>query len=435
MNEVFALAGKDLRMLLRDKAGFFFAFMFPIIYASFFGVIMSGMGGGGSSGIKVVIVDEDKTEGSAAFLKQLSDLDALNVTTAEREEAQDLVRRGKRSAMLVLPVGFGKARAQVFGNPPKLGLGIDPARAAETGMLQGILMGELFGDFQRIFTDPTAMAGQLDGTIEDIRAAEDIDPLVKTTLLAFLPSLRDFMTTMPELRNNGSNGAAGDAQGADNGGANFMQPRIEKIDIMPQRDGPQSAYEITFPQGVIWGIMGCAAGFGISLVVERTRGTLVRLRMAPISLGQVLAGKGLACLSATLCVGVGLFIFAALVFGVRPHSYLMMVVALFCVAIAFVGIMMLLSVMGKTEQAAGGIGWAILIVMAMVGGGMLPLAFMPSWLQDIAVISPIKWSILAMEGAMWRGFTPTEMLTPCLVLIGIGVACFGVGARVFKATV
>jgi len=432
MNEVFALAGKDLRMLLRDKAGFFFAFVFPIIYASFFGVIMSGMGGGGDSGgINVVIVDEDQTEGSAAFLQQLSDLDALNVTTAEREEAQDLVRRGKRSAMLVLPVGFGTARSQVFSNPPKVGLGIDPARAAETGMLQGILMGELFGDLQRVFTDPTAMTAQLDNTIEDLRAADDVDPLTKATLLTFLPALKNFMTKMPDMQGDGAD-SNGDAS---NSAANFMQPKIEKIDIMPQRDGPQSAYEITFPQGVVWGIMGCAAGFGISLVVERTRGTLVRLRMAPISLGQVLAGKGLACLCTTLCVAVTLFVFAALVFGVRPHSYVMMAVALLCVAIAFVGIMMLLSVMGKTEQAAGGIGWAILVVMAMIGGGMLPLAFMPPWLQDIAVISPIKWSILAMEGAMWRGFTPTEMLTPCLVLIGIGVACFGVGARVFKATV
>ena len=428
MNEVWALANKDLRMLMRDKAGFFFAFVFPIMYASFFGVIMSGMsGGGGASGINVVVVDEDDTDESAAFVKQLSDLNALNVSTASRDDAQDLVRRGKRAAMLVLPPGFGQAKANVFGTAPTVGVGIDPARAAETGMLQGILIGELFGDLQRVFTDPSAMAGQLDGTIDDLRAAEDIDPLTKTTLLAFLPSLKHFMERMPEIQADDSSSAG------DSGMAGFMQPKIETIDIMPQRDGPQSAYEITFPQGVVWGIMGCSAGFGISLVVERTRGTLVRLRMAPITLWQVLAGKGLACLCTTLAVGSFLFLFAALVFDVRPHSYLMLAVALVCIAIAFVGIMMLLSVVGKTEQSAGGIGWGVLVVLAMIGGGMMPLAFMPAWLQQISSISPIKWSILAMEGAMWRGFTPMEMMTPCLVLIGFGVLCFGIGARVFKA--
>jgi len=431
MNEIIALAAKDLRMLLRDKAGFFFAFVFPVVYASFFGMIMSGMGGGGSSGIYVVVVDEDQTESSAAFVQQLSDLDALNVITTGRDEAQELVRRGKRSAMLVLPTGFGNAREQIFGNPPKVGLGIDPARAAETGMLQGILMGELFGDLQRVFTDPTAMAGQLDSTIDEVRNAEDIDPLTRTTLLTFLPALKTFMTKMPDMQSDDLNDGG---EGANNA-AGFMQPKIEKIDILPQRDGPQSAYEITLAQGAVWGIMGCAAGFGISLVVERTRGTLVRLRMAPISLWQVLAGKGVACFFTTMTVGIGLFVFAAIVFGVRPHSYAMLAIALVCVSFAFVGIMMLLAVMGKTEQAAGGIGWAILVVLAMIGGGMMPLAFMPAWMQDVAVISPIKWSILAMEGAMWRAFSPTEMLTPCLVLIGIGIGCFGVGARVFKATV
>ena len=55
------------------------------------------------------------------------------------------------------------------------------------------------------------------------------------------------------------------------------------LDVSRERTGPQNAYEISFPQGCIWGIMGCAAAFGITLVVERTRGTLVRLRMAPIS--------------------------------------------------------------------------------------------------------------------------------------------------------
>ncbi|KAA0221294.1 ABC transporter permease, partial [bacterium] len=49
--------------------------------------------------------------------------------------------------------------------------------------------------------------------------------------------------------------------------------------------------------------------------------------------------------------------------------------------------------------------------------------------QSVSNVSPIKWGILALEGAIWRGFSPAEMATPCLILIGVGVACFALGVR------
>jgi ABC-2 type transport system permease protein len=47
-------------------------------------------------------------------------------------------------------------------------------------------------------------------------------------------------------------------------------------------------------------------------------------------------------------------------------------------------------------------------------------------------VSPVKWGILALEGALWRGFTLGEMAVPCLVLLGVGVTGFAVGARLFR---
>ena len=73
-----------------------------------------------------------------------------------------------------------------------------------------------------------------------------------------------------------------------------------------------------------------------------------------------------------------------------------------------------------------------LMVMAMIGGGMVPLMFLPGWLQDIASVSPVKWSILALEGAIWRDFSYAELAGPCGVLVGMGAVCFVVGTRAFR---
>ncbi len=64
----------------------------------------------------------------------------------------------------------------------------------------------------------------------------------------------------------------------------------------------------------------------------------------------------------------------------------------------------------------------------MFGGGMIPLAFMPRFMATLSQASPVKWSILALEGAIWRGFTPIEMLLPCGVLVAVGAVCLAVGS-------
>jgi ABC-2 type transport system permease protein len=72
------------------------------------------------------------------------------------------------------------------------------------------------------------------------------------------------------------------------------------------------------------------------------------------------------------------------------------------------------------------------MIMGMLGGAMMPLVFMPSWLRPLSHFSPAKWGILALEGAIWRKFTPLEMITPCLILLAIGTAAFLLGVAMLR---
>jgi len=64
----------------------------------------------------------------------------------------------------------------------------------------------------------------------------------------------------------------------------------------------------------------------------------------------------------------------------------------------------------------------------------VPLAVMPGRMQQLSVISPIRWAILSYEGAIWRSFSVIEMLTPCAILLTIGLVAFAIGARRFQTT-
>jgi ABC-2 type transport system permease protein len=204
---------------------------------------------------------------------------------------------------------------------------------------------------------------------------------------------------------------------------------VKVVEVAREGRGWLSPFEVTFPSAILWGIMGCAAAFAISIVTERVAGTFLRLRVAPLSWGQLLAGKGLACFLASVAVAVLLLLLGNLVFRVRLDDPAGLLVAIICTGCCFVGIMMLLATLGKTEQSVAGAGWGILTLLAMFGGGMVPLVFMPGWMQTASNISPVKWGILALEGSIWRGFSWADMLLPCAVLLGIGAAGFVLGVK------
>jgi ABC-2 type transport system permease protein len=455
MNAVIALAAKDLKLLLRDRVGFFFVFFFPLIYACFFGVIFGGMGGDrGSSAMRILVVDNDRTQASIEYTDDLRADDAIAPVTTEElrvaraENAPDipdeqwaerLVRDGKYLAFVLIPEGFEESSKRMFwGEPMTLSVGVDPSRKAEAAMIGGLLTSHAYRRMQSLFTNRDLLRENAGSALEAVEADEAMNPLEKQILSIFLRSLDTFAADMPGLANGQPDPAGDEAEGAETpaeGGYQGFNPvKINIAEVTAEKaSGPPNTFSITFPQGITWGILGCAASFGISLVVERTRGTLTRLRTAPISGLQVLMGKALACFITIIGVVTVLLIIGFAV-GVRPVSPALLALAIICIALGFTGIMMLLSVVGKTEAAAGGIGWAVLTIMAMLGGGMVPVFFMPTWMRSLGSISPVKWAIYAMEGAIWRGYDLGQMLLPCGILIAIGIAGLIIGTAIFERT-
>lgn len=440
MSPVIALALKDLRLLSRDRVDLFFTFVFPLFIAIFFGSIFGG--GGGGSKMDIAVVDEDGSPGSAAFVHRLETADEFDVRRViteqgrperpiTRAEADDLVRRGKIIASVVLPRGFGAAGDNIFrGQPITLEGSVDPSRKAETGMLQGILTKYAFQGMTDMFGDPAKMRAMARKNLEDLRASTGMDPAMKGALEAFLPSVEKFFTDAPA---GGSSAAApGKPDSKPQGLAGFQPVRIELKELTARSDLPKNAYALTFPQAVVWGVLGCVVSFAISLTSERSGGTLVRLMLAPIARWHILAGKALACFLTTIAVAAVVMILGYIVFHVVPVNLPMLIVVILCIAIGFVGVMMLIATISKTAGGSSGLGRAVLLMLAMIGGGSIPLFLMPPWMKTVSSISPFKWAIEALDGAIWRGLSPAEIAAPCAVLLGMGLIGFLAGIRFFQ---
>ncbi len=382
LRAVRVLAWKDLRLLLRDRAGLVVTLVFPLIYAFFIGVVLADRGEIVRP-LSILVVDEDRSAASGELIRRLEKAPELIVGISEsQQEAGAEMGNGRGVATVVIPAGFDGALSHAFS--------------------------------------PSAGHAPIGGSAQSRDAA-----LIRGLVLQHLADMR--MTILEQDR-DGPAPATPDRGAA---GSNHIMEPILMLDV-PVR--PTNPYSMTFPQGVMWGILGCTAAFGVSLVGERTRGTLGRLRMMPVSRMHILAGKAVACGATSLALSVVLFLIAWLVFDVSPDSVAKLAFGIMSTAICFVGVMLVLSLFGRTEQAASGATWSVLLAMAMVGGAMVPYLFMPAWLRSVGAASPVRWALTAMEGAVWRGDSWARMAEPCGGLILVGVLCLGMGTLIFRRT-
>jgi ABC-2 type transport system permease protein len=418
MATLLALAFKDLRVLIANKGNVFWVFGFPSLFALLFGAIYSGAGEG-PSGMKLAVVDEDKSEMSEKYTAHLESEEALDVERMERDDALDCVRKGDLAAAVVIGQGFGDGFGALFdADDPKLQIASDPGRRMEAGYLEGLLAKAQFEVMAARFQDRPWMQQQMGTWRSEIASDGGIDPNDARVYLRFFDAMDSFLQDVNERDYN---------QGLGDG-----MLSVARLDVQRESNMPKTGFQITFPQAIIWAILSCAATFAVSIVRERTTGTFQRLRVGPISQAQILAGKGLACFATCAFVACMLTLGGRLIFKVPIGSPVLFLIATACAALCFVGLMMFVSTLGKTEQSVGGAGWAMLMIMAMFGGAMMPLAFMPPWMQGLGSFSPVKWSVLAMEGAIWRDFSAGEMLLPCGVLILFGVAFFLLGVLMLR---
>jgi ABC-2 type transport system permease protein len=419
MSAAFALALKDLRILTRIPAAFFFTFMWPLLVAVFFGSVF-GSPSRGTPTLPIAVADEDGSAESKAFLDGLARRGAFDIVRVSRGDALGLVRQGKRVAAVVVPSGFGAASRRLFqGAPPQVEVGLDPSHQAESAMLQGLLMAQAAERMQAVIAEPSRGRAFVADSLRAMKQAPGGVTTATVPVERFLKELDTFLDA--QQRDKAAGSAAAPA---------WSPLEVKVSSVARDASGPKSGYDITFPQGLMWGIIGCTMSFVVSLATERGQGTMTRLRMSPAPPGTLLLGKAIACYMTILIVQAVLIAIGTLLLGLRIDSPGLFVLAALVAPLAFVGIMMLIAALVRSEQAAGGIGWAIMMPLAMIGGTMIPLIAMPPWLLRISGISPMKWAILAYEGAIWRGFTFGDMLLPCAVLLTVGLVTFGIGARV-----
>ncbi len=161
----------------------------------------------------------------------------------------------------------------------------------------------------------------------------------------------------------------------------------------------------------------------MAIVKEREVGTLEQLIVTPIKPWQLIIGKTIpfiivGFLDALIAIAVMVFWFGI---GIRG-SFIFLMVASFLFILSILGIGLFVSTVSKTQQQAMMVAqFGVLLPMIYLSGFVFPIENMPSWLQPVTYIIPLRYFITILRGVILKGASFTELLpqTGMLLLLGL----------------
>jgi ABC-2 type transport system permease protein len=194
-----------------------------------------------------------------------------------------------------------------------------------------------------------------------------------------------------------------------------------------------NGYAHSFCGMAIQFLLFAMANAGIEMLLERQRGLWKRLRSAPVSRLTLLAGKAASGTIISLMILLVSFVFAIIVFGVRIHGSIagFLAVSIACCVMAST-FGLLVAAVGKTPATARGVTTLAVLMMVMLGGAWVPTFVFPAWLQQFAMIVPVRWAVDGLDAMTWRGIGFSGAVLPTLVLLGFAAVFAVVAAARFR---
>lgn len=397
------LAKKDLRIFFTDKKAIFLALLLPIGLITLFALAFGGVAGGDeeeSSPILVLYSDEDNTATSKKIISILDSISGIELIPETKANAIDLIKNGDRIANIIIYSGFEDSIK--YGNTVPIEMQFDQSREMEVSVLQNIVLGNV-----------SSLKGEND-------AAKNVESLIN-----------QLYPNVPNLMRDSLKQNMLDAQTKEN--------RTGDLVTMTSLVGDESSN---------WGLIQAVAGtailmllfsvssIGQSMLEEKENGVLKKLLQSPVKPFEIMMSKMLTATIISVFQLTVMFIFSWLAFALDIFMDIpALIIMILFTAIACSSFGVLLSAIVTTKKQADSLGTIIILFMSAVGGSMIPLYIMPSFMQDAAVISVNYWSIQGFYDIFWRKTGIESIMENILVLGGITIVVLAVSGYFFRRNI
>lgn len=211
---------------------------------------------------------------------------------------------------------------------------------------------------------------------------------------------------------------------------------LHYLDRQGSRIARPDAAQHSVPAWLIFGMFFIMIPLSNVMTLERHTNTLTRLRMAQASAAQLLIAKllpyylinqlqfaGMIALGYTVLPALGLPAFTL------PGSIFPYILLASAISLAALGYGLLVSVLAKSSEHAVVLGGGGIIIMAALGGIMVPTHVMPAFMQTVAQCSPMGWALAAFQNLMLNHATLSQITRPLALLTAFALLTLSLAAR------
>lgn len=394
---------KELTVVLRDRAALLTLFLSPLLFITVMSLALGQAfaGLGGTAKVSVAVVDHDGGAAAAALASALGKDGSLEPVTRQDgrpldEAAADrLVRSGRSTLALVIPSGFGRSAGP--DGAPELRFVVDPTASGQVVQpLKAAVQAtaDLISVRQQAISALSAQLGRGTGPSQD------------GALRSALASLQDRQASAK---------------------ATTRFPAGVKATAYPtvhQQNVP--GYTVMY----VFFIVTVMAG---SIMAERREGTFRRLLSTPLSRSRILLGKILPYALVSVGQVAVLTAFGRLAFGMSLGRHpLALVPVTLSLALCACALGVLLAAWARTDAQVSGLGTIAVLVLAALGGCMVPPVFMPDFMKTVARFTPQGQALTAYQDVLVRGADVADVLPASGILCALAALFLAVALPRFR---
>ena len=141
-----------------------------------------------------------------------------------------------------------------------------------------------------------------------------------------------------------------------------------------------------------------------SIVRERERGTIEQLIITPLRSWELMVGKITPYIFLAFFDMLEVLVIGTLVFHVPINGNLGLLLLMSALFLATgLGIGLFISTVAKTQQEAQVLGMLIQLPSMFLAGFLFPIAAMPSFLQGVSYLIPLRYFLIIVRGIMLKG--------------------------------
>ncbi len=408
--KLFATIKKDMRILLRDKPGLLLMFAMPVLLVIIVTSIQnSAFDVVGKNKIGLLICNKDSGNLSKQFIHALDTTGMFNLSFINNNKNNKQLAQKMHEEDIVIGVVidtlFSKqlsAKAKNTADKALNSFGLEADSITSTVQQTNTL--SLYYNPVIAPSLKLSIEGALNSALQIIQTKETLKDLYLSINEKPLPD-----SLQNQMLNNNAN--------------------IKEIPLSSNNEKIiLNASQHNVPAWTIFAMFFVVMSLGSSIVREKLSGSFIRLKTLPANYFLALLSKQITYLIVTFlqaaiifATGIFIFPFIGLPALHLPADILGLIFVTLICGWCAVSYAMCVGVFARTQEQSNAFGAVSIVILAIIGGLMVPDFIMPGSFKTLMLISPLHWCLQAYYALFLQGGSLKNVYINILSLIAITI--------------